>query len=423
MRIKTFQLWVIIGSLWLFPGSGVNAQTVSAQTVDVESLVTERLETGRLGDAVQTLKGALTSDKARFGLGMVQFVKAVETLSQSLYKYGMETPEISMLGLIGIMPVTRLPVPLNPDPEPITYEAFRAIVQQFIDDLNEVDTTLKSITDETVSVPVDLLSIHLDMDGDGKVSEQETLWRIYVRLAGDTALTSDPQATLMVNFDRADVDWLRAYSHLLMGIGEWMLAHDAEDAFNNTFHLFFPRSNLPGAMLLAEQTKQEGAMPDQTEIADIIALFHLIHWPVIEPDRMPKSLAHLRKMVSLSQGSWTYILAETDNEREWIPGPDQTSALPNMPITRAQMEAWQSFLTEFDALLAGDKLLPHWRFDKGINLARVFTEPTQFDLILWVQGSGALPYLEEGEMTDKDTWWRIISVFSGNFINYAIWLN
>ena len=53
----------------------------------------------------------------------------------------------------------------------------------------------------------------------------------------------------------------------------------------------------------------------------------------------------------------------------------------------------------------------------------MFTEPTQFDLILWIQGSGALPYLEDGEMTGKDTWQGIMVVFSGNFLTYALWLN
>jgi len=325
--------------------------------------------------------------------------------------------------MLGVMPITRLPVPVNPNPEPITYEKFRAIIQRFVDDLNEVDATLKTITDDTVNIPVDLLSIHLDMDGDGLVSDEETLWRIFVRLMGNRNITSTSQATLMVDFDRADVDWFRAYAHLLMGVSEWVLAHDWEGAFNNTFHLFFPHSDLPGNRLLTEQSTQEGSYADESEIADLIAFFHLIHWPVAEPERMPQALEHLRTMISLSQGSWTHILAETDNSNEWIPGPDQTSALPDMPITLRQMEAWQIFLTEFDDLLAGKKLLPHWRFDKGINLERVFTEPTQFDLVLWIQGSGALPYLEEGEMTNGDTWWGVMSVFSGNFVNYALWLN
>jgi hypothetical protein len=81
------------------------------------------------------------------------------------------------------------------------------------------------------------------------------------------------------------------------------------------------------------------------------------------------------------------------------------------------------FLGEFEALLAGRKLIPHWRLAKGINLRRVFTEPRTFDPVLWMQGSAALPYLEDGELTSNETWFRIMGLLQGNFLGYAIWFN
>jgi hypothetical protein len=53
----------------------------------------------------------------------------------------------------------------------------------------------------------------------------------------------------------------------------------------------------------------------------------------------------------------------------------------------------------------------------------VFTEPTPFDPILWAQGSAALPYLEDGSLTDAETWGRIMMMFEGNFLGYAVWFN
>ena len=81
------------------------------------------------------------------------------------------------------------------------------------------------------------------------------------------------------------------------------------------------------------------------------------------------------------------------------------------------------FLSEFDALLKGEKLLPHWRLDKGIDIRRVFLEPRPFDPILWVQGSAALPYLASGPVTDARTWRRIMELFGGNFFGFAVWFN
>jgi hypothetical protein len=53
----------------------------------------------------------------------------------------------------------------------------------------------------------------------------------------------------------------------------------------------------------------------------------------------------------------------------------------------------------------------------------VFTEPTQFDLVLWIQGSAATPYLEKGELTRPDVWREIERAFAGDFLGYAVWFN
>ena len=60
---------------------------------------------------------------------------------------------------------------------------------------------------------------------------------------------------------------------------------------------------------------------------------------------------------------------------------------------------------------------------KGINLRRVFEEPQPFDLVLWITGPAALPYLEDGPMTSTDEWNRITAAFEGSFGSYAIWFN
>ena len=60
------------------------------------------------------------NDDARIGLGTIRFVRSIETLSQGLYRYGLKTPRSFLL------PILRLPVPQNPNPEPITFADFQA---------------------------------------------------------------------------------------------------------------------------------------------------------------------------------------------------------------------------------------------------------------------------------------------------------
>lgn len=63
------------------------------------------------------------------------------------------------------------------------------------------------------------------------------------------------------------------------------------------------------------------------------------------------------------------------------------------------------------------------RHDPRVNFKRVFTEPRTFELVLWVQGSAAAPYLKQGEATDPAYWRQIRRGFRGNFFCFAIWIN
>ena len=130
-------------------------------------------------------------------------------------------------------------------------------------------------------------------------------------------------------------------------------------------------------------------------------------------------------MIGQSRRMWTAIAAEVDDDHEWIPSPKQTGVIPNVMITAEMVAGWQDFLNEAEALLAGTKLIPFWRTsdDRGVNLRRVFTEARRFDLVLWIQGTGATPFLERGTLTKEETWQRFERIFRGEFIGFAIWFN
>ena len=158
---------------------------------------------------------------------------------------------------------------------------------------------------------------------------------------------------------------------------------------------------------------------------DIVALIHLANFPVRHPELLAKARDHLLAMTHASRKSWELIEAETDNNHEWIPGPNQTSVVDGVTINKERLAAWRRFLDEADDVLNGKKLIPFWRGSsgKGVNLMKVFTQPKDFDLVLWIQGSGAVPYLEKGETTSPETWAEFQRAFEGNFIGMAVWIN
>jgi hypothetical protein len=370
--------------------------------------------------AEDAMSAAPSNDEARFALGAVRFLQAVETLGRDLYRYGLSDAGKSFEG-IGLLPIVRLPVPPNPHPEAIDYDAFREVLATFAAGLARAEETLAAIGDSDVALPLAVGLVRLDIDGDGVGTEDEALWRILNRVARLDWLDEKAAGNLVIRFDASDIPWLRGYCHLLMAIAEFPLAHDWRAAFDATFHGPFPHSQLP--LAAAPVAPPEPGLEFLAGAADLIAFLHLMHWPVEEPERMLAVLGHLEAVPPLSRESWRRILAETDDSKEWIPGPLQTAALPGLAVTEDQVDGWLLFLDEFEALLAGDKLLPHWRFSQGMNLRRIFTEPTAFDLVLLVQGTAALPYLEDGEITAEATWRRISALLGGDFFRIAVWFN
>ena len=387
----------------------------------VIAAATADLAAGRLADAAAALEEHLrdtpADDTARFMLGAVQFMQAAERLGQSLYRHGLNpAPEVFSV------PFFRLPVPYNPNPETLTYDQARAMIRQFTDDLAIAEATLAQVDDPAVQLPLAIGQIRLDLDGNGAAANAETLWQLYRQINGAPDLPPEQVAQFVIDFDGSDAPWLRGYCHLLMALGDFLLAHDWHEGFDHSFHTLFPRANLPFQALTDKSARSDYAR-DVDEIADFIAFIHLIHWPVPEPDRMATALRHLESVVDLSRENWRRILAETDNGREWLPNPRQTGAIPGLAVTQPRIDAWMLFLDEFGAMLKGEKLMPHWRLAQGVNLRRVFLEPRPFDLVLWIQGSGALPYAEPGPVSKAETWENILRLMEGDFFTYAAWFN
>lgn len=161
-------------------------------------------------------------------------------------------------------------------------------------------------------------------------------------------------------------------------------------------------------------------------IADAIAFIHLLDWPVVQPDRMKEARQHLLQMISLSRENWRRIKAETDDKVEWLPGPQQTSLMENLRVTADRVQGWAIFLDEFEAVLNGTRLIPHWRIaseNRGINLKRLFDEPGNLDLVLLLQGSAALPYLEDGETVQTSTVDTVFNLMGSGLIGYFFWFN
>jgi hypothetical protein len=227
--------------------------------------------------------------------------------------------------------------------------------------------------------------------------------------------------SLVFAFDKGDALWLRGYSNVLMAFGQFLLAHDWNESFDIAFPHFFARVDSPFAEALAGP----GGNPMYLEgapIADAISFFH-IRWPVVDAERLAAVRQHIKAMIGLSRESWAAIENETDDDREWLPSARQTSPFAGVQVDGERIAAWHAVLDEAEAVIDGQKLVPHWRFRQGFNLARVFDEARPFDMVLWLTGPAALPYLEDGPITTGDDWNAMVNAFDGSFGVAAVWFN
>ncbi len=402
------------------------------------------------------LHDALHQD-AGFGMGLLTFVQGIEHLAQSFHRYGLAAPETGPMG-----PPLLLPVPANTDPEPLDYQTFRGILETLVSDMDRARALLEDAGRQgDYVVPLDLPRFRIDINGDGKAEDAESIGSVLARAIGEDPSVFapppppspapevpapdrkgpgdkaskgpvEPPAPVepevpavpeaIIGFDRADAIWLAGYSQVLAAQADFLLAHDFEPTVNATFHRLFPKANLPmqefsnGGMLMLDPASDNA-------IADAVAAIHTINWPVVEPERLKRVLTRFQAITSLSRQNWEAILAETDDNAELIPNPRQTSLVPDGQVTDETVAAWMETLDTVDKILAGELLVPHWRFAKGFDLKSWFETATRTDFVMLLTGYDAVPYLKDGPVATAESFAAGNRVFGDNFLGYVFWFN
>lgn len=398
---------------------------LSVQWLSAAESAEHYLTTGQLEAGATALKAELEQspqdDEARFGLGVIQFFQSFEHLGGSLHEYGLRTGQV----FGGLPGPARDAFQPNPNPKTISYADTRKIAQTWVNDLNAAAENLSVIKDADVKLPLKVGQIKVDLFGTGTPADAATL-------LGRMGTPQQQKAAenFVINFDRGDARWLSGYCHFLCAWGELFLALDTEELFHCTGHLFFQKVDTPYQFLLEGNRDFTSVMRfNRPLISDILAYIHLWRFDLAEPKRMQAALAHLEAMQVQAKAMWKYYLAETDDDHEWIPNPNQTGVL-EVKVTQEMLDTWQAVLDEAGLVLQGKKLIPFWRGKpgkQGVNFRRIFTEPRKVDPFLWFQGTAAAPYLEEGPITDfasPELLGRINNTFGRrNFFRMVFWFN
>ncbi|MDB5390459.1 MAG: hypothetical protein JWM11_6105, partial [Planctomycetaceae bacterium] len=177
----------------------------AAGAEDISATVARHLQQGQFAASEAFLKERLTAEpkhaQARFALGVVQVLSAIEKLGQDQYRYG------ALSGNIRNLPVLRMPVPMNPDPQKVTYQQVRQVFADFQKRLVEAEAELAKVDlNQDLKLPLDLMTIRFDLNGDGKSDDSESFSTLFG--AVNRPRPGDVRPGLAVKFDAGDVVWL-----------------------------------------------------------------------------------------------------------------------------------------------------------------------------------------------------------------------
>ncbi|MEL6665014.1 MAG: hypothetical protein AAFQ24_02685 [Pseudomonadota bacterium] len=342
-----------------------------------------------------------------FLLGGLQFLRASETIMQVRYQNSSTS--------LALLPGMRNALPANPDAE-FDPAFIETAMTQALEHLARAEVSLARAAGQDIAVEFPLDAIWFDINADGT----RDAWESGLAVMAELNASPDAEFDGLIRFDTADVHWLKAYVHVMSGMAEMTLATDPTPAIRTVYESRREMDALGPV---------EGMFLDN-ETIDTIAAVLLTLRGTPDRARTQAAHAHFKAMIAENQAFWSAVMEETDNDREWLPNPQQSSAFG--VVVDAEMAAgWQAVLAEIEDVLNGDALVPYWRIQNGseaetgvgVNVAKFLQDPGDTDIILWLHGAGAAPYLERGKLAQLEAWDRFARMTGGDGLMFAAWFN
>lgn len=376
----------------------------------------------------QVVQAPLPQDPAeRFLRAGAHFLRGTEIVLQARYQVG-------LTDTVAMFPFLRQPLPRADAPRPmpagLVGKTLEAALREFAAARDILDGLPQGAE---FKASVDLSHLWFDIDASGTRGNGESLAEVV------TSLGAMPHGEgAVIAFDNADAAWLDAYAALLSGVSQAVLSRkpDTEvDAVLEARRHFL--ANRTGVTM-------DGMIPDGALDAAGMVLGALGQDPDASRSRAARKL--FLDVIASNRVFWDLAFRETDDDREWLPNPNQSPVLgatilaqfgeggsasaaaedeaPAAPTLPPQTRAaWEAVLDSAEDLLEGRALLPFWRSAEGINLARLFDQPAPVRLDEWIQGRGVVPYLEKGRLADMQSLQEFSELFPGSAGLMAVWLN
>ncbi len=191
--------------------------------------------------------------------------------------------------------------------------------------LDAVDHDLATAErDADLAIDLCVACMELDWNGNGQVDERDRLlFQIEQDAAGQPIPEGDARRKPTFRFDHGDVLWARAFVAFQRAAVDLGLAYDWG----------------PAARIVADRDDA----PSEIRLR------------LIAPQRVADARERLLDGLRWSGATRDAYLAETDDEREWVPNPSQQSHPLPLPVDTALYQTWKDVVGDLERLVRGDE--------------------------------------------------------------------
>jgi hypothetical protein len=205
------------------------------------------------------------------------------------------------------------------------HKYLRTSLEQAESDLAAVEDDLAAAAaDPTLSVELCIACWEIDWNGNGRIDRGDRLLFQIERDADDQPIPEDnPRRKPTFRFDAGDVAWARAFVSFQRALIDVVLAYD--------------------------WTEIDRVLHSEHEGRDRIVL-RLAH-----PDRIAQARQRLLDALDRSDETRLAYLAETDDDREWVPNPRQKSHPMPLPVDQPLYDTWEAVVGDLRRLVRGEE--------------------------------------------------------------------
>ncbi|MFT3770190.1 MAG: hypothetical protein QM820_32575 [Minicystis sp.] len=183
-----------------------------------------------------------------------------------------------------------------------------------------------------ISLELCLACWEIDWNGNGRIDERDQrLFEIEQDARGEPLADDDPRRKPTFRFDDGDVAWARAFVSFERAALDVALAYDWSD--------------------VGKLARRRRERPDQVVVK------------LVDRDRIEQARLRLLEGLNQSDACRRAYLAETDDDREWVPNPRQKSHPMPLPVDQSLYDTWEGVVGDVRALARGDE---------GLHIATLF---------------------------------------------------